>query len=72
MPFTEATIRRLQAATLELINSQSMKEAAAVIQANAGVLLIPDAQPFYDLLRRRHPESIVLIEMRLRSANTLV
>ena len=65
MPLTEETVRQLQAATLKLMDSRSMTEAGEVIHAHAGVLLQPDADAFYDLLRQHHPESIVLIEMRL-------
>jgi len=65
MALTDETIRQLQAATFNLINSQNLTEAGDVIRANAGVLFHADANAFYDLLRMRHPESIVLIEMRL-------
>lgn len=65
MDLTNKEIQQLQAATLKLINSQSLQEAGAVILANSKVLLHADANAFYDVLRMRHPDSVVLLEMRL-------
>jgi CHAT domain-containing protein/tetratricopeptide (TPR) repeat protein len=65
MDWADKDIRQLQGATFKLINSQSLREAGEVILSNAEVLLHPGADAFYDLLRARHPGSMVLIETRL-------
>lgn len=65
MNLTDKEIRRLQAATLKLMNSQSLKEAGEVILSNSVVLLHADANAFYDSVRERFSDSIVRIEMRL-------
>jgi hypothetical protein len=64
MDLTDEEIQKLQAATLKLINSQSLREVGEVILAHAEVLLHANANAFYDMLRLSHPDSIVLIETR--------